>query len=206
RRGAQSLLPCGSSTSDGEWRFESASCGRSLKLPPSGGLVLVLVGLPPQAELLDAGAVALEVALLQVLQEPAPATDELEHAAARVVIFRVRAQVLGQLVDAGGEERDLHVRGAGVLAVAAVLADDFLFRFLGEGQVRPPLTRLRSPSPPRGSTRERPRGGLAAKGSNQAVFARPRAETVTIAHTVQAAVAAGHPATVEAGVEVLEAG
>jgi hypothetical protein len=75
-----------------------------------------------------------EIALLQVLQQPATAADELQQAAARVVVFRVAAQVLRQLVDAGREQRDLHLRRAGVAIAAAVLADDLLLRFLGEGQ------------------------------------------------------------------------
>ena len=42
--------------------------------------------------------------------------------------------MLGELVDAGGQKSDLHVGRARVLGVLAVLADDLLLRFLGEGQ------------------------------------------------------------------------
>src|SRR5262245_26916288 len=93
----------------------------------SPGLVL-----PPQAELLDQGAVALEVRALQVVEQPSAAPDELEQAAARVVILRVRAQVLGELVDPGGEKGDLHLRRTGVALVPAVLADDLQLGFLGQ--------------------------------------------------------------------------
>jgi hypothetical protein len=57
--------------------------------------------------------------------------------------------VLGQLVDARREQRDLHLGRAGVGLALAVLADDLLFGFLAEGHrtsfttnpQSPPLTR-----------------------------------------------------------------
>src|SRR3954454_9703160 len=65
------------------------------------------------------------------------------------------------------------------------------------------VMRLRLPSPPRGSnTRAAERAVLAEKGSNHAVSMRFRHDLTT----VQAAVAAGHPATAQAELEVLEAG
>src|SRR5439155_27342145 len=98
-----------SSASGEEESFDYAiRCG-TLKLPLPAWLISVRPVLPPEAELLDEGAVALEISLLQVLQQPAPAPDQLQQAAARIVVFRVAAQVLCQLVDACREERDLHV-------------------------------------------------------------------------------------------------
>src|SRR5262245_15220577 len=94
--------------------------------------VLRCLSLPPQAELLDQGAVALEVRPLEVVQQTAAAADELEQAAARVVILRVRAQMVGELVDPGGEKGDLHLRRTGVALVPAVLADDLQLGFLGQ--------------------------------------------------------------------------
>src|SRR6185312_8586643 len=111
----------------------------SQRLPPgarsnfhSPGLVL-----PPQTELLDQGAVALEVRALEVVEQPATAPDELEQAAARVVVLRVRAQVLGELVDPGGEKGDLNFRRTGVALVPAVLADDLQLGFLGQSHATP---------------------------------------------------------------------
>jgi hypothetical protein len=51
--------------------------------------------LAAQAELLDEGAVALEVVLLQVVQEAAAPPDELEQPAPRIVVVLVGAQMLG---------------------------------------------------------------------------------------------------------------
>src|SRR5579884_1105386 len=89
--------------------------------------------LAAEAELLDEGAVALEVRPLQVVQEPAAATDQLEQAATRVVVVLVRAQVLGQGVDPLGQHRDLDLGRARVRLVLAELADVSQLLFLGEG-------------------------------------------------------------------------
>src|ERR1022692_4198532 len=89
--------------------------------------------LAAQAELLDQGAIALEVVLLQVVQEAAPPADELQQPSARVVVVPVRAQMLRQLVDALRQHRYLHLRRAGVGLAAAVLVDDLLLGFLGKG-------------------------------------------------------------------------
>ncbi len=75
----------------------------------------------PQAELANERAVALEVAALKIVQEPAPAPDEHQQPAARVVVLAVRAQVLGELVDPLGQQRDLDLGLAGVHAVIAEL-------------------------------------------------------------------------------------
>ena len=54
---------------------------------------------PAQAELADERAVALEVAALHVVQQPAALADEHEQPAARVVVLAVLAQVRGEVVD-----------------------------------------------------------------------------------------------------------
>src|SRR4051812_4727343 len=99
---------------------------------------LLVCLLAPEAELLDQGAVALEVLLRQIVEQPAAAADELEQSAARIVILRVRAEMVGELVDAGGQEGDLHLRGPGVGPVPAVLPDDVQLGFLGQSHVEPP--------------------------------------------------------------------
>src|SRR3954470_24916459 len=93
--------------------------------------------LAAQAELLDQGAVALEILALQVVQEAAAPSDELEQAATRVVVVLVRPEVLGQLVDALGEHRDLNLGRAGIGLVLAELPDMLQLLFLGEGHLSP---------------------------------------------------------------------
>src|SRR5437764_12687360 len=93
-----------------------SSDGRSPKLhPPLTG------ALPAEAELLDEGAIALDVFALQVVQEPPAAADELQQAAARVVIVLVRPQMLGELVDPLRQHRDLDLRRPGIRLVLAEL-------------------------------------------------------------------------------------
>src|SRR5918994_7922178 len=82
--------------------------------------------LPPEAQLLDQGSTTLEILALQVVQQAPAAADELQQPAPRVMILRVRAQVLSQFVDACRQERDLHLGRAGVRIGRAVLADDLL--------------------------------------------------------------------------------
>src|SRR5437764_10011807 len=120
--------------------------GGGLSQPRRAGLAQTstlrgLTELPPEAQLLDEGAVALEVFLLQVVQEPAPPADELQQAAPRVVILRVRPQVLGEAVDALGQHRDLDFRRAGVGLMLAERLRCLLLRFLGEGHP-PPSVRV----------------------------------------------------------------
>ena len=66
--------------------------------------------------------VALGVLALQVVQQAAALADQLEQAAARVMIFRVRLEVLGEIADAFAENGDLNFRRAGVGVVGAVRA------------------------------------------------------------------------------------
>ena len=60
-----------------------------------------------QTQLLDDGAVAVDVPLLQVAEELAALADHLLQTPAGVVVLRVRLQVGGQLPDAGRQNGDL---------------------------------------------------------------------------------------------------
>src|SRR5882757_7586834 len=84
--------------------------------------------LSAQTEPLDQRAVALDVLGGQVLQQPAALADQLVHAATGVVVVLVRLEVLGQVVDPLGQQRDLDLRGAGVAFGGAVLGENLLLR------------------------------------------------------------------------------
>ena len=81
--------------------------------------------LSAQAEVRDELAVTLEVARLVVVEQTTTLTDQLQQTATRVVVLLVLAQVLGEVVDALGEQRDLDLGGSGVSGALAELADDF---------------------------------------------------------------------------------
>jgi len=69
---------------------------RWLKTP---GSVVVLLPLPSDAEPADDGAVALDVVLADVVEQPTTLADELHQAAPSVVVPLVLLQVLRQVVD-----------------------------------------------------------------------------------------------------------
>src|SRR5690606_13948998 len=70
-----------------------------------------------QPETLDQRAVAVDVDVLQVSQQPATLTHEQQQATTRVVVVLVLLQVLGEVLDAAGQHGDLHFRGPGVTGV-----------------------------------------------------------------------------------------
>src|SRR4029077_18882073 len=80
-------------------------------------------------ELLDEGAVAVDVLGLQVLEQPTTTADEQQEAATAVVVVLVRLQVLGELENARGEQSDLDLGGTRVALDRGVLGHDLLLCF-----------------------------------------------------------------------------
>src|SRR5258708_17082566 len=78
----------------------------------------------PQAEALDQRAVTVDVAALQVCEEAAAIAHHGQQTPARMEILDVRFEMLGEHVDALGEERNLDLGGTGVALRALVLRDD----------------------------------------------------------------------------------
>ena len=64
---------------------------------------------------------------LEIVEKLATAGSHLQKPTARVKVFTVRAQVLGQMIDPSGQERDLDFGRAGILIVSFVFLDDFGF-------------------------------------------------------------------------------
>src|SRR5690606_12080752 len=81
-----------------------------------------------QAELLDEGAVALDVDAPQVTLQAATLADQEEQTTTAVVVVLVLLQVLGEVLDALREQRDLHLGRAGVARLGPVLGNDLLLR------------------------------------------------------------------------------
>src|SRR5215216_3719385 len=75
-------------------------------------------------EALDDLSVTVDVLALQVIEQPPALANELQQPAPRMVILAVGLEVLGQVVDAFAENRDLNFWGAGVFVVLLVVADD----------------------------------------------------------------------------------
>lgn len=84
------------------------------------------------AELLDELTILKNVTILDVNQQAATFTNEHEQTAAGVVILRVLFEVLGEVADAFGQDRDLNLCTAGVLSVLAVFSNELLRAFFGD--------------------------------------------------------------------------
>src|SRR4029078_10107397 len=83
------------------------------------------------AELLDYARVALLVLALHVSERLAARAHHLQEAAARMVVFLVRLEVLGEVVDALGEDGDLHFRRAGIVGLGSIVFDERSFALSG---------------------------------------------------------------------------
>ena len=68
-------------------------------------------------------AIALEVGPPEVSEQSFTSADHLEESAAAVMVLRVSAEVLGEVVDVLCENRNLDLCRAGISAVRAVLLD-----------------------------------------------------------------------------------
>ena len=94
---------------------------------PADRVARVAKGLLAEIQLLQQLVVLGQVVPLQVIEELATSAGHLKEAPAAVEVLAVRAQVISQVIDSGGEQRDLDFGGAGVLLVGFVFCDDFGF-------------------------------------------------------------------------------
>src|ERR1035438_3971467 len=85
-----------------------------------------LASLAADAERGDDRAVSLDIVLPHVVEQTTTATDELHQPTPGVMITLVNLEVLGQVRDAGGEQRDLDLGRTRVRLVKSVLGDDGL--------------------------------------------------------------------------------
>ena len=73
--------------------------------------------------------IALSVRVMEVIQQTPALTHHDEQTAPRAVIFQVLLEVLGQMVDAMGEQGNLDICRAGVALVNPKICDCFRFFF-----------------------------------------------------------------------------
>src|SRR5215207_6134598 len=108
----------------------SSSSARRLRPPRSAA----------QAEAFDERPVAGDIVVLEVAEQPAAATDHLQQAAARVVVVLVDLEMLGELVDARGQQGHLDLGRAGVAFLGRVLGDDLGLVVLDQHAATSPMT------------------------------------------------------------------
>src|SRR5215212_7606450 len=124
--------------------MRSSSCSRVKGWPSyvlsensgAGCPASIAIALPAKAELADQRAVPLQVLPLEVVEEAAAAANEHQQATARMVIVLVRAQMLGEVVDAAREHRDLDLGGPGVGPVLAEAGDELALFLCSQGHMR----------------------------------------------------------------------
>src|SRR6266511_4007941 len=75
--------------------------------------------------------------MAQVIEQAAALPDQLEQAATGVMILLVVAEMLGQLVDTGGQQRDLDFRRTCVAIVLGEALDDLRLGLWGQSHARP---------------------------------------------------------------------
>ena len=79
-----------------------------------------------KTEFLYDRTVAFDILLLEVVEKVSSLTNHFVHTTAAVVVVVVVLQVLGEVVDSGGENRDLYFGRTGVFLVGLVSGDDSL--------------------------------------------------------------------------------
>ena len=98
----------------------------------------------PEAEALDELVVALRTLAPQVLQQPTPSSDHLQQNSPRMVVLGVGLEVLSQVRDALGQQRDLNLGRSRVTFVGPVLFDDVRLAGLVLGNVHSASKRLKT--------------------------------------------------------------
>lgn len=83
--------------------------------------------LVPQAQFLDDLPVSVDIGALQVVQETTTPSDHLEEPTTAVVILLVGAEMLCQIIDALGEQRDLNASRPTVSLMRPILLDGWSF-------------------------------------------------------------------------------
>lgn len=80
-----------------------------------------------QSDFFDQLLVSFFVKLLKVVENPSPFGDDLEKAAAGMVVFFVDIKMLGQALDFLGKKGNLHLRGTRVARFLGELRNQLLF-------------------------------------------------------------------------------
>src|SRR6266851_1759503 len=120
----------------------------SVLSPTMTSRVCIGGALLPDVQALDQIGVALRVLRLEVVEQPASAADQHQQATARVMIFRVGLEVLGEVVDALAENRNLYFGRTGVRVVCLVGANQFGLAVFGQRHGLFPPRALQSRSEP----------------------------------------------------------
>src|SRR3569623_382572 len=98
-------------------RYSGARCDKGSRSSPRR------IELAADAEALDQFLVPRLVYALDVVEQAAAGLHQLEQAAAGMVVLAVRLEMLGEVVDALREDRNLHFRRAGIVRLGGIFLD-----------------------------------------------------------------------------------
>jgi hypothetical protein len=93
----------------------------------TAGVLRVNRRLSAEAEIIDDGAVPLNIVVPHIIEQAAAAADQHQQPATRMVILLVDLQVLGEVLNAMGKQADLDLGAAGVAVMKFKLVDQTLF-------------------------------------------------------------------------------
>jgi len=88
--------------------------------------------LTPQPKRLHNSPISLRAFAAQVIKQPPPLAHQFQQATARVMILFMHLEVLGQVLDARRQERNLHLWRTGIILVLFEAVDNFLFLLAGK--------------------------------------------------------------------------
>ena len=111
------------------WRVGRLGCWRRTRVDPGLHRGPGAATLAAKSESSDDGPVARAVLLHQVGEKAAALADELEEAAARMIVLGEASEMPGQLLDPLRQERDLDFRRSGVTFLGGIPGDDLLLLF-----------------------------------------------------------------------------
>lgn len=100
--------------------------------------------LPTQTQLGNDLAISLDVATSDVVEKATTSSDHHQKSAATVMVVRMLLQVLGQMVDAFREQRDLYLGGTRIGSVRPMLCDRLVLGCASHGVFAFRLCRRRS--------------------------------------------------------------
>jgi hypothetical protein len=86
---------------------------------------------------LNQALVSIEIVVLKIIQEPSSLADKLQEAASGLVILNVSLEMLGEMLNTLAEQRDLHLRRAGVRLMKPKLLHDYLTLWLSNPHKSP---------------------------------------------------------------------
>ena len=85
--------------------------------------------LSSQSQFLDYLVILVDITAFEIIQKLTTPRDHFKQATPRVIVLLMGLEMLGQLIDTLGEQRNLHLRRTRVRRVRLVIANYFLFNF-----------------------------------------------------------------------------